>query len=101
MSVALQLFFDFSLLSFVAFGGATALLPEIHRVVVEHHHWLDDATFAHLYAIAQAAPGIAMLAAFACVAGGVATIRRGDRRKGALMLVMAVVLVGNVLIWTM
>ncbi|MGO1304044.1 hypothetical protein [Sphingomonas parapaucimobilis] len=51
--------------------------------------------------IANAAPGLAMLAAFACVAGGVVTIRRGDRRKGALMLVMAVVLVGNVLIWTM
>lgn len=51
--------------------------------------------------IAQAAPGIAMLAAFACVAGGIATMRRGDRRKGVLMLVMAVVLVGNVLIWTL
>ena len=51
-------------------------------------------------AIAQAAPGIAMLAAFACVAGGMVTIRRGDRRKGVLMLVMAAVLVGNVLIWT-
>lgn len=51
--------------------------------------------------IANAAPGLAMLAAFACVAGGVVTIRRGDRRKGMLMLVMAVVLVGNVLIWTM
>ncbi|MFN3775466.1 MULTISPECIES: hypothetical protein [Sphingomonas] len=51
--------------------------------------------------IANAAPGLAMLAAFACVAGGVVTIRRGDRRKGVLMLVMAVVLVGNVLIWTM
>ena len=57
MSAALQLFLEFSLLSFLAFGGATALLPEIHRVVVENHHWLDDATFAHLYAIAQAAPG--------------------------------------------
>ncbi|WP_428968473.1 hypothetical protein ACQR50_11860 [Sphingomonas sp. Xoc002] len=51
--------------------------------------------------IANAAPGLAMIAAFACVAGGVVTIRRGDRRKGVLMLVMAVVLVGNVLIWTM
>jgi chromate transporter len=29
----------------------------MHRVVVENHHWLDDATFTHLYAIAQAAPG--------------------------------------------
>ncbi|MDQ1230205.1 hypothetical protein [Sphingomonas sp. SORGH_AS_0879] len=51
--------------------------------------------------IAQAAPALAMLAAFACVAGGIVTIRRGDGLKGALMLVMAVVLVGNVLIWTM
>ena len=52
-----QLFVEFALLAFVAFGGATALLPEMHRVVVENHHWLDDATFTHLYAIAQAAPG--------------------------------------------
>lgn len=55
--IALQLFLEFTLLSFVAFGGATALLPEMHRVVVENHHWLDDTTFTHLYAIAQAAPG--------------------------------------------
>ena len=52
-----QLFLEFALLSFVAFGGATALLPEMHRVVVENRHWLDDTTFTHLYAIAQAAPG--------------------------------------------
>lgn len=57
MSMVGQLFLEFVLLSFVAFGGATALLPEMHRVVVENHHWLDDATFTHLYAIAQAAPG--------------------------------------------
>lgn len=45
-------------------------------------------------------PSIAMLGAFACVAGGIAMIRRGERRKGGLMLVMAVVLVANVAIWT-
>lgn len=55
--IVLQLFLEFGLLSFVAFGGATALLPEMHRVVVENHRWLDDTTFTHLYAIAQAAPG--------------------------------------------
>ena len=55
--IAFQLFLEFALLSGVAFGGATALLPEMHRVVVENHHWLDNATFTHLYAIAQAAPG--------------------------------------------
>ena len=57
MSLIGELFLEFALLAFVAFGGATALLPEMHRVVVENHHWLDDATFTHLYAIAQAAPG--------------------------------------------
>ena len=52
--------------------------------------------------IAAAAPAIAMLAAFACLIGGIALIRRGrDRRKGVLMLAMAAVLVGNVLIWTL
>jgi chromate transporter len=55
--IVLELFLEFALLSFVAFGGATALLPEMHRVVVDHHQWLDDRTFTHLYAIAQAAPG--------------------------------------------
>ena len=55
-----------------------------------------------LATIAAAAPAIAMLAIFACVIGGIAILRRGDNRlKGVLMLVMAAVLLGNVLIWTM
>lgn len=57
MSLVFELFREFAILSFIAFGGATALLPEMHRVVVEQHQWLDDTTFTHLYAIAQAAPG--------------------------------------------
>lgn len=55
--LVLELFREFAVLSFVAFGGATALLPEMHRVVVEQHQWLDNTTFTNLYAIAQAAPG--------------------------------------------
>ena len=55
--LVLELFLEFTLLSFVAFGGATALLPEMHRIVVDQHQWLNDTTFTHLYAIAQAAPG--------------------------------------------
>ncbi len=48
------------------------------------------------------APAIAMLAAFACLIGGYFQIaQRHDVKKGALMWVMAVVLVGNVLIWTL
>jgi hypothetical protein len=54
-----------------------------------------------LGSIAAAAPAIAMLGCFACVIGGITTLRRGDRTKGVLLLVMALVLLGNVLIWTM
>ena len=43
-----DLFVQFSLLNFVAFGGVTAMLPEIHRLVVEQRQWMDDATFAAL-----------------------------------------------------
>jgi hypothetical protein len=50
--------------------------------------------------MSQAASAVAMLAAFALVIGGIALIRRAERTKGALMLVMAVVLVANVAIWT-
>ena len=42
---------------------------------------------------------IVMIAAFACAIGGFVQIRRHDKRKGVLMLVMAVVLLANVLIW--
>ncbi|WP_294358917.1 hypothetical protein [uncultured Sphingomonas sp.] len=52
--------------------------------------------------IASAAPAIAMLGVFACVIGGIQLIRTGrDRRKGVLMLVVALVLLGNVLVWTL
>lgn len=43
--------------------------------------------------------GIAMLAVLALAWGGVTVIRRGDRQRGVLMLVCALVIFGNVLIW--
>ena len=55
-----------------------------------------------LGSIAHAAPGIAMLACFACLfGGGYLLLKRRDPKKGALMLVMAAVLLANVLIWTL
>ena len=53
----LDLFVQFAILNIVAFGGITALLPELHRLVVEQRMWMDSTTFAHLFAIAQSAPG--------------------------------------------
>lgn len=44
---------------------------------------------------------VVMIAAFLLGAGGIVLIaRRGETKKGILMLVAALVLVGNVLIWT-
>jgi len=53
--------------------------------------------------IAKLAPTITMLAVFALIFGGIRLVRMGgdNRTKGMLMLVCAVVLVGNVLIWTL
>jgi hypothetical protein len=43
---------------------------------------------------------LAVAGVFALVWGGVMILRRGDRRKGVLMLIAAAVLAGNVAIWT-
>lgn len=57
---------------------------------------------AALATIAAAAPAIAMLGMFACLAGGVSLIaKKRDTKKGVLMLVMAAVLLANVAIWTL
>lgn len=51
--------------------------------------------------ISAAAPAIAMLGAFACAIGGGYLIKtRRDTKRGWLMVVMALVLLANVLIWT-
>jgi chromate transporter len=63
MVVFWGLLWVFSVLSLVAVGGANAVLPEMHRQLVEIRGWLDDATFSQLYALAQAAPGPNILVA--------------------------------------
>ena len=51
--------------------------------------------------IAVAAPALAMICAFLLIVGGVKLALIPDSRKrGILMIVAALVLVGNVLIWT-
>jgi chromate transporter len=47
----------FSALSLVAIGGINAILPEIHRVVVDVEGWMTSGEFADLFALAQLAPG--------------------------------------------
>ena len=52
-----QLAATFASLSLVAIGGANAVIPGMHRQVVEGHGWMNDQTFVNLFAVAQAAPG--------------------------------------------
>lgn len=48
---------SFGGLSLLAVGGANALTPALHQMVVEDRAWMDAAVFAQLFAIAQASPG--------------------------------------------
>jgi chromate transporter len=53
----LGLFGHFLILSLLAVGGAITTAPDMHRFVVDEHHWITDAQFSASVAIAQAAPG--------------------------------------------
>lgn len=57
MSKIIQLVNSFSLLSLLAVGGGTAVLPEMKRDTVQVHHWVTDTQFAEIYSLGQLAPG--------------------------------------------
>jgi chromate transporter len=57
MPVLVELALQFLLLSLLSFGGANATLPDIHRRVVDVHHWLTNTEFTQMFALSQAAPG--------------------------------------------
>jgi hypothetical protein len=47
------LFLRFLVLWFVAIGGPSAMLSDIHRYVVEVNQWMTSTQFAELYTVAQ------------------------------------------------
>jgi chromate transporter len=53
----LSLLWTFALMSLFAVGGASAAIPEMHRIAVDVQHWLTDKQFADMYAISQLSPG--------------------------------------------
>ena len=57
LGVLFELAWRCAALSLVAVGGINAILPEVHRAVVEVEHWMTSAEFAELFALAQLAPG--------------------------------------------
>jgi chromate transporter len=48
---------QFSIIALLSFGGANAVLPEIHRQAVDVRGWITERNFADMFAIAQAIPG--------------------------------------------
>ena len=53
----LAVFAQYLLLSILSIGGAIGTTPEMHRFLVEQHHWMTNEQFSASVAIAQAAPG--------------------------------------------
>jgi chromate transporter len=52
-----SLFAHYLMLSLISLGGAISTSSEMHRFLVEQHHWLTQQQFNDAIAIAQAAPG--------------------------------------------
>ena len=61
MTRLIHLFLVFALLSVLAVGGGTAVLPEMQHMTVHTFHWLTDAQFRNIYSLGQVAPGPNML----------------------------------------
>jgi chromate transporter len=55
--ILITLAVQFAIMSLLAFGGANAVVPEIHRQAVELRSWMNDREFTDMFAISQAAPG--------------------------------------------
>ena len=47
--VLIELAQQFGVLSFLAIGGVNALIPDIHRRVVDIEHWMTDAQFSQAF----------------------------------------------------
>jgi chromate transporter len=57
ITVLLQLAGLFALLSMLAFGGGTSVIPAMQRAAVDQHHWMTAHEFLDMFAISRAAPG--------------------------------------------
>ncbi len=53
-----ELFWTFTKIGVMMFGGGYAMLPLLQREVVETHHWATEEEMADYYAIGQCTPGI-------------------------------------------
>jgi len=57
MNKIIELVNNFALMSLLAVGGGTAVLPEMKHDTVDLHHWVSETQFADIYSLGQLAPG--------------------------------------------
>ncbi|MDB5906518.1 MAG: chromate transporter [Massilia sp.] len=92
-----NLFAHYLMLSLMSIGGAISTTPEMHRFLVEQHHWLTQAQFNESIALAQAAPGPNVL--FVALMGWHVGMNAGS--LAAALLGVAVTMLGILLPSTM
>lgn len=86
----LNLFAHYLLLSVMSLGGAISTSSEMHRFLVEQHHWLSQEQFSQSITLAQAAPGPNVL--FVALMGWYVGMNAGS--TGAALLGVLVTMVG-------
>jgi chromate transporter len=86
----LNLFVHFLTLSMMSVGGAISTSSEMHRFLVEQHHWLTQEQFNQSIALAQAAPGPNVL--FVALMGWQVGMNAGS--TGAALFGVLVTMVG-------
>jgi chromate transporter len=87
------LFGHYMLMSLMSVGGAISTSSEMHRFLVEQHHWLTQAQFNDSIALAQAAPGPNVL--FVALMGWHVGLNAGS--MAAALLGVAVTMLGILL----
>ncbi|MBX7230324.1 MAG: chromate transporter [Burkholderiaceae bacterium] len=90
----LELLTNFFILSLLSFGGAITVAPDMHRLLVQDHSFLNDVQFSASIAIAQAAPGpnvlfVAVLGYQAAGLSGMAATLLGIMLPSSLLALMA------------
>lgn len=88
----LQLAGHFAMMSLIAIGGGVAVLPEMHRFLVDSRGWLTSSEFAEAVTLAQIAPGpnILFVSTLGWGAGGLA---------GAAIALVAIMLPSSLLVF--
>src|SRR5471032_1044126 len=84
-----HLFGEYLTLSLMSVGGAISTTAEMHRFLVEQHHWLTQTQFNDSIAIAQAAPGPNIL--FVALMGWNVGLNAGSMTAGLLGVLVTMI----------